>query len=119
MVLFLTWITIFCSAGTAMSRSDLSTQELEGYYKEQERILVDEARAFLDGKGFVNSGVMLTRVIDGDGKREYTLTVHHGKIDRLSDENRLALMAELEELVFEDEGCSFTHRFLDGSLNVR
>ncbi len=119
MVLFLTWITIFCSAGTAMSRSDLSTQELEGYYKEQERILVDEARAFLDGKGFVNSGVMLTRVIDGDGKREYTLTVHHGKIDRLSDENRLALMAELEELVFEDEGCSFTHRFLDSSLNVR
>ncbi len=119
MVLFLTFITVFCSAGTAMSRSDLSTQELEGYYREQERILVDEARSFLDAKGFVNSGVMLTRVIDEDGAREYTLTVHHGKIDKLTDEGRLVLMAELEGIFFEEEGCSFNHRFLNGSSNVK
>lgn len=111
-VLFLTLITVFCSVGTAMSRSDLSIQELEGYYHEKEKVLVEEARELLEARGFANSGVMLTRMVDGDGRREYTLTVHHGKIGRLHEEEQAALMAELEKIVFEDEGSVFSHRFL-------
>lgn len=111
-VLVLTLFVCCCCAGTVMSRTDLSVQELEGYYKEKEEGLVKAAKTFLNGEGFVHSGVMLTRVVDIDGTREYTLTVHHGKIDKLDEESRLLLMEELEKIVFEDTNCMFRHVFL-------
>lgn len=111
-VLVLTLSAVCCCAGTAKSRSDLSVQEMEGYYQEKEKGLVKEVKEFLNGQGFVYSGVMLTRVIDADGSREYILTVHHGKIDRLDEEGRQLLMNELEEIVFEAGNCTFRHEFL-------
>lgn len=111
-VIFLTLITVFCSAGTAMSRNDLSMAELEGYYREQEKELVRQTRDFLDESGYVNSGVMLTRVVDSDGTREYTITVHHGKIDKLCEEDQIVLMSELKKFVFEDENSVFEYIFL-------
>lgn len=113
MVLLVLVLTAVClTAGTAMGRGSLSAQELEAYYQEKEQALVAQARVFLDGEGFANSGVMLTRVLDVDGSRVYTLTVHHGKIDRMCEEDRGLLMAELEKMVFEDEACYFKHEFL-------
>jgi len=101
----------FCTA-TAMSRTDLSNRELEAYYCEKEQELVEQTRSFLDREGFVNSGVMLTRVVDEEGRRQYTLTVHHGKIDKMAEEDRDFLQAELGRLVFLDANCSFRHEFL-------
>ena len=98
-------------AGTAMGQDSLSAQEIEAYYQEKERALVAQAREFLNKEGFADSGVMLTRILDADGSREYTLTVHHGKIDRMCMEDRELLMAELEKMVFEDEDCNFKHEF--------
>ncbi len=111
-VLVLTLFVVCCCAGTVKSRTNLSVQETEGYYQEKEKGLVKEVKEFLNGQGFVHSGVMLTRVIDADGSREYILTVHHGKIDRLDEEGRQLLMNELEEIVFEDGNCTFRHEFL-------
>ena len=111
-IMVLTLFACWCCAGTVMSRTDLSAAEIEGYYQEKEKGLVEEARAFLSGEGYIYSGVMLTRVVTADGNREYTLTVHHGKIDKLDDEGRQLLMEGLEGIVFEDEGCSFRHEFL-------
>lgn len=111
-IMVLTLFACWCCAGTVMSRTDLSAAEMEGYYQEKEKGLVEEARAFLSGEGYIYSGVMLTRVVTADGNREYTLTVHHGKIDKLDDEGRQMLMEGLEGIVFEDENCSFRHEFL-------
>lgn len=111
-VLVLSLFAACCCAGTAKSRTDLSVQETEGYYQEKEKGLVKDVKEFLSGQGFVHSGVMLTRVIEADGSREYTLTVHHGKIDRLDEESRQILMNELEEIIFEDGNCTFRHEFL-------
>lgn len=111
-VIALTLFSFFCCAGTAMSRTELSVQEIEGYYQEQERDLVKAARELLAEEGFAHSGVMLTRVVDSDGSREYTLTVHHGKIDKLDEDARKLLMEDLEKLVFEDTACTFRHEFL-------
>ncbi len=111
-IMVLTLFACWCCVGTVMSRSDLSAAEMEGYYQEKEKGLVEEARAFLSGEGYIYSGVMLTRVVTAEGNREYTLTVHHGKIDKLDDEGRQMLMEGLEGIVFEDENCSFRHEFL-------
>ena len=66
----------------------------------------------LNEMGFRNSGVTLTRVVDAEGNREYTFTIHHGKIDRMSEEERMALAAALMQSITPVESCSFTHEFL-------
>lgn len=109
--IFLILVTAFCCAGTVMSRTDLDQREMENYYREKEKELVSEARAFLSEGGFDNSGIMLTHIVEADGSRIYTLTIHHGEIDRMSGEERQQLLAELESLTFESAGSSFSHKF--------
>ncbi|MCM1057408.1 MAG: hypothetical protein NC517_07370 [Firmicutes bacterium] len=99
-------------AGTVMCRTDLNDTELEGYYREKEKQLVKDTRAYLSGSGFDNSGVMLTRVLDENGSRTYTVTVHHSKIDRMQEAERDALVRELETLAFKDGSCTFYYTFL-------
>ncbi len=112
-VLALVTVMVFCWTGVAMSRMRVNAQELEVYYQEMEREMVEDARMLLSERGFVNSGVMLTRVIDQDGSRQYTLTVHHGRISRMCEEDRQLLMEELEQIAFEDENCIFFHKFFE------
>lgn len=95
-------LTALCFAGTAASRTTLDGAEMEGYYRQQEEQLVSRAREFLEEQGFAYSGVMLTRVVEADGSRAYTLTVHHGEIDRMSVPERDALAERLADLAFQD-----------------
>lgn len=105
-------VAAFCCTGTVMSRSSLSVREQEEYYRERERQLVSETREFLRTEGFENSGIMLTRIVEADGSRRYTMTVHHGRIDRMCEEERRELMGKLEAFAFEDKACTFLHNFL-------
>lgn len=100
-------VTALCCAGTVMSRTDFSERELEYYYRERERQLVEGAREYLGEQGYENSGVMLTRVVDADGSREYTLSIHHSRIAGLSDEEREQLTEELQEITFVGQDCVF------------
>lgn len=102
----LAFLTALCFAGTAASRTTLDGAELEGYYRQQEDQLVNRVRNFLEEQGFACSGVMLTRVVEPDGSREYTLTVHHGEITRMSASERDALAEKLAGLAFPDETCA-------------
>lgn len=111
--IFLILVTAFCCTGTVLSRTDLSQREVESYYREKERQLVSETRAFLNAGGFVNSGIMLTHTVETDGSRMYTMTVHHGEIDKMSEEERQRLLEELENFAFESPNCSFYHKFLN------
>lgn len=112
LTLCLVLVSAFCITGTVMSRSNPGEQEWENYYRVQERELVQETREYLGQNGFSNSGVTLTRVIDEKGKREYTITVHHGKIDNMDEDSRESLKKELSTLVFEADNCTFYHEFL-------
>lgn len=101
-------VTAFCCAGTVMSRTDFSERELENYYRERERQLVEDAKEYLRQRGYENSGVMLTRVVDGEGSREYTLSIHHGRITALSEEEQKQLADGLHDITFADRDCVFT-----------
>ena len=105
-------IAAFSFAGTVMSRTSCSDAELEGYYKQLEEGLAEDTRAYLEEQGLYNSGVMVNRVVEADGSREYAVTVHHREIDRMSEEERTALSEELAGLTFADENCTFCHYFL-------
>ena len=76
-----------------------------------EERLAEETKAYLEEQGFYNSGVMVNRVVEADGSREYTVTVHHREISRMRGEERTALARELALLAFADEKCTFCHDF--------
>lgn len=124
-------IATLCISGTVMSKSDMKQEELENYYRMEEQELLGRTKELLTEMGYKNSGVTLTRVVDEDGSREYTFTIHHGKIDKMSDAERAELakvLAEntefaglsLDSIVPELTGvnaalyaeCSFYHEFL-------
>ncbi len=98
--------------GTVMARMSAGGAEPESYYREKEQQLVRDTRQELERQGFVNSGIMLTRVVEGDGRRSYTVTIHHGEIDRMEEAEREILARELAAFAFEENGSSFQYRFL-------
>lgn len=106
--IILIMVTAFCCAGTVMCRTNFSERELESCYRERERQLVEAASEYLGEQGYENSGVMLTRVVDADGGREYTLSVHHSRILHLSEAEREQLAEELREITFAGPDCVFT-----------
>ena len=105
-------ISAFCISQTVSGKEDAEAKEQEAFYREQENKLLADIRAFLNQEGYYNSGVTLTRVVDSDGSREYTITIHHSRIDRMDDFEKQELKNALEELVFVSKGCSFCHTFL-------
>lgn len=108
-------VSVLSFAGTVMSRTDFDAAELEGYYREQERNLERQVRGYFEGKGFENSGIMLTRVVDTDGSREYTIRVHHRELSGMSEEECGRLEEELQKLNFQDENSSFCYVLNDFS----
>lgn len=112
LTLCLVLVSAFFISGTVLSGSNKDEQQLELYYRQQEQQLIRDTRNYLNQSGFQNSGVTLTRVVEESGTREYTITVHHDKIDRMDETERSALKTELATLVFMEENCSFSHEFL-------
>lgn len=109
MVLFAALFFVMTVAG----RTALDREEREAYYRQQEKDMLRNVRSFLEEQGLENSGIMLTYVEEENGFREYTLTVHHGDIDRMDGNEQELLAARLAEFSFEDENCSFRQRFLN------
>ena len=123
--IILVLITAFCIAGTVMSKGDMTERELESYYQQVEKELLGRTRDQLEELGFKNSGVTLTRVVDAEGNRDYTFTIHHRKIDAMSAEERVELAEMLaagcavgnDTAAGKSSGaafanCSFFHEFL-------
>ena len=50
-------------------------------YQLQEVQLKSEIRDCLEKMGYKNCGITITKVIDADGSREYTVLVHHQYLD--------------------------------------
>lgn len=111
-------IIAFCIVGTVKGQEADSNAETEAFYRELEGQILDDVRAYLTQEGFYNSGVTLNRIVDAEGKREYTFTIHHSRIDKMSDAERRDLALELstrESAVLEADiftNCSFCYDFL-------
>lgn len=112
MTLALVFTAALAAVFTVHSQEKIGAGETEYYYRGLERELVDDVKDYLNGIGCADSGVTLTRVVDGEGNRAYTVTVHHWGIDRMAQIEREELAGQLETLSFVEEGCSFEYYFL-------
>lgn len=114
--IFLAGIISFCIGGTVKGQS--RERESELLYQLREAELLWETREYLNRSGFQNSGVTLTRVVDEEGRRAYTFTIHHSRIDRMNEGERQMLRERLfeichnKEAYFREDICSFRHEFL-------
>lgn len=111
---FLILVTAFCVSDTVFSQSSHERVLEEKYYREMESIYVREVRDLLTDKGYENSGIAMTYVLDEDGMRTYTVTIHHRRIDRLSDEEKSALLSQCGKIAFPDAACGLCFAILEG-----
>lgn len=114
MILVLT-IALFISI-TAVSRDKNDRRAETEYYRAMEQEYVRQVRGFLQEKGYANSGVTMTEVVDEEGNRAYTVTIHHGKIKTLSEAERQMLLAGCGELQFADADKHISHKFLEADF---
>lgn len=101
-----------CISITALGQSSLNDEETEKNFHLKEQEMLERVRAYLNDNGYQNSGVTLTRMVDGNGYRTYTLTIHHDRIDFMDEEGRSELKSKLAEFNFPADGCSFNQEFL-------
>lgn len=109
----LVMITAFCISGTVMSREQRTEEAESEYYRELGSIYAEEMRDFLKGQGYADSGVTVTSVEEEGGARSYTVTIHHGRIDRLTQEEKEELLTECSMVTFPDRACNVYHKFLE------
>lgn len=118
LTLLLILVTGFSVVGTVRGQEDTLAIEEEHFYRKQEEILLEDTREALKQLGFSNSGVTLNRVVDAEGDRTYTFTIHHSRIDSMTDSGRRELASRLETLTEEfpvavpGGKCTFLYEFL-------
>lgn len=103
-------IIVLCVGGTARSESRDEAQRVENRVQEQQ--LLTDVRQYLNNNGYTNSGVTLTYVTDADGDPEYTFTIHHKRINDMSEEEREAFSAELMQACNASGSYSISYEYL-------
>ena len=103
-------IIVLCVGGTARSESRDEAQRVENRVQEQQ--LLTDVRQYLKDNGYANSGVTLTYVTDADGGPEYTFTIHHKRINDMSEEEREAFSAELMQACNASGSYSISYEYL-------
>ncbi len=87
-----------------MSKENVGQAEENERYAAWEQAFVERARTTLTGQGYPDSGITMTWV-KRDGKRTYTMAVHHRRIERLAKEEQEKLAEELLQEKFGDGDC--------------
>ena len=76
-LIVLSIVTIFSAKGINQSRGKGAEDGSDASYRDAEEEYVKEIREILDEQGIKSAGVMLTSVTEEDGRKSYTLCVHH------------------------------------------
>jgi len=82
------------------------------YYEELEDSYVKELREELADRGFRNAGITMTKIFYEDGSREYTVKIHHKRMERLTKQEQNDLLAGLTDVSFTDSECRVYLKFL-------
>lgn len=78
----------------------------------KEQQLLTKVKQYLNENGCCNSGVTLTYVMDESGACDYTFTIHHKRINDMSEEEREAFSAELMQACNASGSYSISYEYL-------
>ena len=85
----------------AASLKSENSQFSKEQYQAMEEKFVEEVRLVLLEKGCKNAGVTLTYIADAEGNREYTVAVHHTKLEKMSGQELVLLQERMQEIAQE------------------
>lgn len=102
-------VIVFCVKGTVFSKEKQERATENHYYAALEKEYREQAKELLEEQGYHNCGVTMTRVTMEDRSREYTVLLHHRKLQKLSEVERERLVDTLSDMEFDHEICSFVY----------
>lgn len=105
-------VIFFCAKETVMSRNKAGNKGEKQYFAAMEKAYCADMAELLAGRGYQNSGITIRWVAEEEGRRDYTVLIHHRNIKRLDEAGREALLRELAGTEFKDERCTFCYEFL-------
>ena len=109
LTILLVLIILFCVKGTAISRDIGGHDRQNKYYAVLEREYMEKINRLLKEEGFSNCGINLRWVADEEGSREYTVIIHHRRLERISGREQSNLTDRLAGAEFHDAACSFRY----------
>ncbi len=104
-------VIFFCAKETVMSRNKLGSQSEKQYFAAMEKAYCADMAKLLGDKGYHNSGITIRWVSGEEGRRDYTVMIHHRNIELLDEEGKKELLRELAGTEFRDERCAFRYEF--------
>lgn len=90
---------------TVNATEDKKLQHQNAYYEEMEDAYLDSLKGALTGKGYRNAGITMTKIFYENGEREYTVKIHHKRMEELSPKEQEGLLEELSMTPFADNQC--------------
>jgi hypothetical protein len=100
---------LFLVRGTVFSKEQNERAEANRYYAVLEKEYLRQAKDMLEQDGYGNCGVTVTWVAAEDGSREYTVCLHHKKLQKLSEKDRNDVISRLSGMEFDRDSCSFSY----------
>ena len=102
-------IISLCVGGTVLSGKNDEREQRNLRYAAMEEEYLEEARSLLRGEGLADCGVDLRWVSYGDGSRDYTVSLHHSRLARMSEADKETLKRKLSEADFHGDACHFSY----------
>ena len=81
-------------------------------YHAQEAVFLEELRQKLETEGYYNSGITMTKILNEEDERSYTVLIHNSAIDKLCKEDRDSLQKELQTMDNIGKNSSICYEFL-------
>lgn len=111
-IMLLLLIAFFSRETVQAQRQDRIAVDSVGQ-KQLEREHEEAVKQILEQHHISNSGIMMTKIIYGGNRREYTIKIHNRLIQEMTSQQQVQLKNELEKITFPLQGCTFIYKFLD------
>ena len=89
-------IIITLSLGSLDVKANKHQKMTEECYKDFEKIYRTDVKLYMDGMGYKNCGIMLTKTIDANNNRVYTVELHHKRFANISNDEREEIQGKLK-----------------------
>lgn len=106
-------VILFCAKGTVMSREKNGDLADRQYYRAIENEYIGEIREVLEEYGYKNCGITMTKVTEKGMPNEYTVLIHHKRLQSLDETGRESIKTELSCVGFTEEESRFSYVFLE------
>lgn len=97
-----TFVIGFIILGINVAGEESTVKSNRAYYHELEARFRNVLEAKLERHGYHNTGINISSVINADGRRTYTVSLHNDRFDYMSESDRDYFLNDLASVAFAD-----------------